>query len=302
MITERKSVTIENMDKYLGNDEQGAVRTVLSLLPVNTPYKVVGHGQDNLIVLAEDNVYRFPRNQTVWDRAGVEHFVLEVLREHPGLPTPILKQVHENPAYTIATALEGEVLENQMLWSLPRAQQQKIGEQIGSFAATFHHLFNPDDIRPFLVEKAPQTRYASYLKDILTAAKPGNPYYKLTSWVLGEWEKHDHSESTVIHDDLHTHNMLFDAEYRLTGVLDFGDVNLGNPEQDLRYTYWMGDEVMESAVKAYEARAGRTLDRDLIRLCALSQEISGLFDEKRLYMHDRAKQNLAYRSPDLTCL
>ncbi len=290
------------MDKYLGDDERGAVQAVLSTLPSYTSYKVVGHGQDNLIVVAADNVYRFPRNKAVWDRAGIEHFVLEVLREHPKLPTPILKQVHENPAYTVANTLDGEVLENQQIQLLTPNEQRKIGEQIGSFAATFHSLFNPDDIRPFLAEKAPQARYAAYLKDVLGTARSGDPYYELSSWVLTEWENHDHSEGTVIHDDLHTHNMLFDTNHCLSGVLDFGDVNLGNPEQDLRYTYWMGDDVMNGAIKAYETKAGNIIDRELIRLCAISQEVSGLFDEKRQYMHERAVKNLTYRSSNLISL
>lgn len=285
---------------YLGDNEAEAVKVVLAALPSGTPYKVVNHGQDNLIVLVDGDVYRFPRNKTVWDRAGVEHYVLETLRDYPELPVPMLKHLHENPAYTIARALDGDVLENQDIRALSAAEQRKIGEQIGTFAHTFHTLFTSENIRPFLSEKNPQARYEKYLNQTLQEADGSNSYDKLATWVLTEWPRYDHSEDTVIHDDLHVHNMLFNDTYQLTGVLDFGDVNVGNPEQDLRYVYWMGDDVFDGAVEAYEQLSGKILSRELIQLCAISQEVSGLYDPRRAYMHDRANSNLAFRFPELT--
>lgn len=285
------------MDIYLGDNEAAAIQTVQTLLPDNTDYAVVGHGQDNLIVLAGDEVYRFPRSKAVWERAGVEHFVLERLKEHPELPVPVLKHVHENPAYTIAVALNGEVLENQTIRNLPKETQQYIGEQIGTFAAQFHGLFTPEEIRPFLAEKHPQAQYNDYLASVLP--RTPEPYRALAMQLLHEWPTHDHSETLVIHDDLHTHNMLFDPDYALTGVLDFGDVNLGNAEQDLRYTYWMSDTVMNSALAVYETVSGRTIDHGLVALCAMSQELSGLGDPARAYMHARARRNLSFRHPEL---
>lgn len=284
---------------YLGDNEAEAVKVVVSTLPSDTPYKVVNHGQDNLIILAAGDVYRFPRNKIVWDRAGVEHFVLETLREYPELPVPMLKHLHENPAYTVARALDGEVLENQDIRNLSADEQHEIGEQIGTFAYRFHALFKPEEIRQFLSEKNPQAWYEKYLDQILRTVDGTNPYDALASWVLAEWPRFDHSEGVVIHDDLHVHNMLFDNSYRLTGVLDFGDVNIGNPEQDLRYVYWMGDDVFDGAVEAYEQLSGKMVSRDLIKLCAISQEVSGLYDPSRAYMRDRAKSNLSFRFPEL---
>ena len=287
------------MQTFLGNNEPEALRVVLSGLTEDTPYEIVRHGQDNLIILAAHNAYRFPRNQTVWNRAGIEHFVLETLRKTPELLVPILKYSHEDPAYTVSTKLDGNVLENQVIQLLSQEEQEKIGSQIGAFAAAFHQIFLASDIRPFLAEKSPQARYAEYLCSTLGSARDNTENDILATWILEEWPKFDHSDSTVIHDDLHAHNMLFDTAYIQTGVLDFGDVNLGNPEQDLRYTYWMGDSVMNAAISAYEALSGRSLNRELIKLCAVSQELSGLCDPKRSYMHARAQLNLSYRKSDL---
>lgn len=267
---------------------------VIEKLPKNTRLEVVDHGQDNLVIIAGDFVYRFPRSEAVWQRASLEHFVLQQLRNYPELPVPQLQRVSETPAYIVAKTLPGSILEPLSIRSLAHDVQRHIGEQIGTFAATFHSLFQPTDIRPLLNEPNPQHWYATYLKNVLESAQ-GTAYSDLAQWVVNEWPHHDHSETTVIHDDLHPHNLLFNDQYVLTGVLDFADVNLGNPEQDLRYTYWMGDIILGAAADAYERCAGRAIDRELIELCAVSQELSGLYDPRRAYMHERARANLQRR-------
>lgn len=284
------------MQTFLGNDETAAVRLVRELR-LNKPLQVVSHGNDNLVILCGNEVFRFPRNEAVWARGELEQFVLGELCEHPELSAPVLKHVHENPAYTISTALDGTVLENNTIRNLTAAQQTIIGHQLGHFAYTFHSLMDPKKIRPLLQEKHPQNWYAHYLE--VSLPNTPEPFLALAQRVLDSWGSHDHADTTVIHDDLHSHNLLFDSDNSLSGVLDFGDVNLGNPEQDLRYTYWMGDTVMNAALATYEQASGKTLDRELVVLCAVSQELSGLADSKRSYMHARAKANLDYRRKDL---
>jgi Ser/Thr protein kinase RdoA (MazF antagonist) len=40
--------------------------------------------------------------------------------------------------------------------------------------------------------------------------------------------------TVVVHDDLHTENMMLNDDNWLIGILDFGDTNVGTPEQELR--------------------------------------------------------------------
>jgi hypothetical protein len=60
----------------------------------------------------------------------------------------------------------------------------------------------------------------------------------------------------------------------LVGILDFGDINIGVPEQELRQLYRINDVVLDSAIKAYEEISGYKLNRDAIVTWAIAQELS----------------------------
>ena len=275
-------------EKFIGNN-QPAVIDFLETITDTTDADVINSGYDNLVVITEGKLYRFPRNGEVWERGLVERTILDKLSNHSDLAVPKLLEVHEDPAYAVLTSLPGQNLTPEEMRALPPDAQDLIGQQIGDFAFKFHSLFSPDEVRDFLSDRDPQTSYSNYLQKIL----PDNdPHAK---WVRDNWGKFEHKDTTVIHDDLHTHNMLFNENHKLSGVIDFGDVNLGSPEQELRYVYWISDIVFESAISEYERLSGKSLDRELVKICAISQEISGLYDPKRSYMHDRARQNLSYR-------
>lgn len=281
-------------EQFIGNDQEKAIALVRPLDADDASLTVIDSGYDNLVIIAGDRLYRFPRSGEVWERGLVERAILEKLAAHPELPVPKLFSVHEHPAYAVLSSLPGNNLTIETIRSLPKETQNKIGEQIGEFAFHFHSLFSPDNVRYLFSDTDSQHTYANYLQQTLQSPRE-TPYSDLANWVLEEWPKHHHSDRTVIHDDLHTHNMLFDKNFTLTGVIDFGDVNLGSPEQELRYVYWMGDEVMHSAIARYVQLAHKPLDAELIKLCAVSQEVSGLYDARRSYMHERAKANLAFR-------
>jgi aminoglycoside phosphotransferase (APT) family kinase protein len=100
----------------------------------------------------------------------------------------------------------------------------------------------------------------------------------------------------AIHDDLHLANLLF-RNGKLTGILDFGDVNAGSIESELRWLYAMGDTVLRAAIERYQQTSGRTVSYDHIRVWAIMHELSTFTD--RLSRQDtaafpflRAQQNL----------
>lgn len=275
---------------YLGGDIEKAISLVKSKEEPDIRLTIIDSGYDNLVITAGDKLYRFPRSGEVWERGLIERSILEKLSSHPELSVPHLLSVNENPAYAVLTSIPGRNLSPETIRSLGNNHQQYIGEQIGIFAYHFHRLFQPDDIKPFLPNEDPQAFYANYLQQVLKDRQE-----KTATWVRETWPKHNHPGDTVIHDDLHTHNMLFDDDSNLTGVIDFGDVSLGSPEQELRYTYWISDIVLDNAIATYEQLAHKSLSKDLLVLCAVSQEITGLYDPKRSYMHKRALHNLSFR-------
>ena len=76
-----------------------------------------------------------------------------------------------------------------------------------------------------------------------------------------------------MHDDLHTLNMMFE-DNRLIGILDFGDTNVGTPEQELRQLYCINDDVMFAAVSEYQKLSGQELNVEALKLWAIMQELA----------------------------
>jgi hypothetical protein len=67
--------------------------------------------------------------------------------------------------------------------------------------------------------------------------------------------------------------MLFENQ-KLIGILDFGDTNIGTPEQELRQLYRINEIVLVAAVKMYEHLSGYTLNLEASKIWAITQELA----------------------------
>ena len=84
----------------------------------------------------------------------------------------------------------------------------------------------------------------------------------------------DVTPTVVVHDDLHTENMMFNDDDILTGVLDFGDTNVGTPEQELRQLYRISEDIMLTAVQEYQRLSGRYLNVEAIKIWSIMKELA----------------------------
>jgi aminoglycoside phosphotransferase (APT) family kinase protein len=181
---------------------------------------------------------------------------------------------------------------------LPTPTLQKIGKEMAEFAYAFHTRLLPDDIQPFLTPRS--WSYDDYLKRVLFDRQDPNPKIDaLAKQYHQAWLNKKLSDELVIHDDLHTGNLLFDDEYNLS-VLDFGAVTIGTAEQELRQAYRLGDAALESAASTYEALSGKPFDRDTAKLWTVTQELGAYCREESGGAHERAAENLQFWFPELS--
>lgn len=283
---------------YLGNNTDAALNVTRKLYPNSANFETITDGQENLVIVV-DQAYslRFPRNEEIWQRGAVERSVLKQLAQVP-IPVPKLLSVSENPAYIQTTYLRGAHLNANDIRTAPKSLQQRIGKEISQFAYTLHSVLSVDAIRPLLIP--PTWSYDDYLKRVLFDRQDPNPKIDaLAKHYYQAWINKNVVKDTVIHDDLHTGNLLFDPDYHLTGVLDFGAVCLGSAEQELRQTYRLGDEVFETAASTYEQLSGKTFDRDVAKLWTVTQELASYCREDSDAVHTRAFENLRFWFPDI---
>lgn len=287
-------------NRYLGNQIDEALTLARDIYGEKALINVNNDGYENLIlIIDEKEVMRFPRSEEIWQRSELERHILKKMTYQNIEKVPRLIKINDDPAYVIASYLRGRQLKMIEARELPDSTQRKIGRQIAEFAYQFHQLFQPSDIKP-LIKYSPDGSYEDYLKRVLQDRKDPNPKIdKLAKEYYQKWLDREVVSEIVVHDDLHTGNLLFDEDYNLTGVLDFGAVCIGSPEQDLRQTFRLGQTAFTLAIETYEKLSGKRLNIETAKTWTITQELAAYCRSDSGVSHDRAKRNLEYWFPGL---
>lgn len=245
----------------------------------NAEIKVVEHGYDNIVVLVDDKyALRFPRNQDAYARSQYEKQVLEHLEKLETIPVPRVLGEHDDPSYLITSFVAGKHLSAEDVRHFSSEQQKQLAEDVAGFAYSIHSLFSVEEARRIRKELRLDERreepWDMYFERLLYTGtlqdpeqdKTAKAYYK-------KWKALDNTNHLiVVHDDLHTQNMLF-QDHRLCGVLDFGDSNIGTAEQELRQLYRINESILKAAIDKYSELAERSLDIEAAKIWAIMQEI-----------------------------
>jgi len=286
------------MQTYLGNYPKEAVDVARGQFP-NASLRTIDEGQENLVIVVDGSLtVRFPRTEEVWQRGTIERHVLERLASSD-MPIPKLIKISDDPAFIVATFLEGQQITTEQLRSLPATTLEIIGKSIAQFAFAFHTALAVEEFKPLI--QPPSWSYDDYLKRVLYDKTHENPrvdalakeYYQ--KWLDREISPHE----VVVHDDLHMGNLLFDEDFNVNGVLDFGAVCIGMAEQDLRQTYRLGEAGFEAAASTYEKLSGRPFNRETAKAWTITQELGAYCRDDTKAVHERARENLNFWFPGI---
>lgn len=205
-----------------------------------------GEGEDNIAFSVNDDlIFLFPKRNKSCERLKIRHALLPEVQK--GITTKI--PVFDFYATTEAgkTAFVGYKKIRGMSrypkdLERDEASLHRALAQMAEFAAQLH---------AFPVERASEAGVpkASYEKRITTwlgefkSFADGLVSPETMRFVESSFQRHLADQSnfafkpTLVHSDLLMHNMLFDLSGNLSGVIDFGDLVIGNPEYDLVEPY-----------------------------------------------------------------
>lgn len=269
---------------------EAAKKVIKELYPQTKEVSFVDHGYDNLVVLVDKKyVVRFPRNESAYVRSQYEKQVLLELSSLEEVEIPRILGEGDNLPYLITSFLHGEHISSTEINGFLVEKQKAIGEKIAKFAFAMHSLLSvkrTKEMRKKLkLDKQAEEPWDIYFEKVLFASKfPTKIQDELAKKYYGLWKSLAYSTPEVaVHDDLHTENMLFEND-ELTGILDFGDTNIGTPEQELRQLYRINGTVLETAVQVYQQLSGYKLNIEAIKIWAIIQELAAYSD--RLFKND----------------
>jgi aminoglycoside phosphotransferase (APT) family kinase protein len=205
----------------------------------------LGHGWDNTVFLVgEKYTFRFPRRSIAVKLLGTEGRMLPKLAEvisvpyskplfygaatseypHPFLgygylpgryPVGMTDERRERSARTLAAFLKG-------LHAFPLHVARENG--------VLHDQRNLTDIA------SRKERMIGHLAD-LKGRIPEDDYLNIANYLEGLAADRVQPKEVLLHGDLHFKNMLVDDNGQISGIIDWGDIQIGHPACDLNIAY-----------------------------------------------------------------
>ncbi len=261
-------------------DRELAKEIINKLYPNAKVVTFVENGYDNLVGLVDEQyALRFPRDENAYARTCYEKLVLLDLAPLTQVFIPKVLGEGENPFYVITTFLRGRHLNTKEIRELSVKQQRHLGENVASFAYAMHKLLSPEKVmesrKRFGLDQLKEEPWDIHFENNLVNNKLRDPKQaEISREYYEKWKYLKFTTpSVVIHDDLHNDNLMFENG-ELVGVIDFGDTNIGTPEQELRQLYRINDTVLEAAVWKYEKLSGFQLNLEASKTWAIVQELA----------------------------
>jgi aminoglycoside phosphotransferase (APT) family kinase protein len=238
-------------DADIAIDEDLAVALLQEQFPELCPIRqrLLGEGWDNVAFAVNDRfVFRFPRRQIAVELMRQETLVLPLLAPHLPLPVPVpTLQGQPGPRYAYPFAgyqmLSG-ITACRVSWT--DDQRIQCAESLAAFLASLHHVpVAPDahtwapgdfmartDLRKWL--HVMRERADSLSEEALPRSRRAE--------VLGLAERLSHTPPWTddlcwVHGDLYARHLLVDEHHQISGIIDWGDVHLGDPALDLSIAF-----------------------------------------------------------------
>lgn len=221
-----------------------AIRKNFSQLKIEK-IESAGEGMDSKSFFVNDiYVFRFPKRQNVSQNLKIEIALLPKLKRHLSLPIPEFEFVGNYNDLTFVGYKKIEGIEISKVWAnLEDKTQEATLHTLGIFLQEIHsfpvreakscgvpiHQFRriyegdyprvAQDIYPMLsvdIREYMEKLYKEYLKD----------------------DRNFAYDPVLLHADFGAGHVFWDqSEKKVTGVIDFGDIGIGDPDYDLMYLY-----------------------------------------------------------------
>ena len=261
-------------------DLQLANKILQKKYPASSNVRFIEHSYDNLIGLV-DELYaiRFPKNSNAWLRSQFEKEILSDLSDGGSIAIPTIIGEQFEPPFLVTNFIQGSHLSPQIIRSFASDEQKVFAEQVAEFAFRMHSRLSVEKAERsrerFGLDQLEEKPWEIHLKEMLidfTFPTPAKDAIVKRSYE--KWKSlHRNETMVVVHDDLHTENMMF-IDQTLVGIIDFGDTNTGTPEQELRQLYRINEEVVHFAADKYTQLSGRRVDVETIQAWSVAQELS----------------------------
>ncbi len=277
------AVTRAGSERNFANRLLACVTATFPALPVGRSRVESTGGDHDLLIIDDRYAFRFPRSGMHDLKLEIE--VLKHLQRRSSMPTP--SYVYVDPAGRFAgyPFIEGVELMPSVFAALPNGVGDRVLVEMALFLSELHSI--PVEAMRWpgnwpkawtaaeFVDRGLAERLPLIARHVPRLAAPIETFY--------DQYRHDRPDYLVIvHGDLVPDHILLNRETdRLAGIIDFGDVALGDPAQDFLGFWSYGEEVASRLVELYRLGHG---DPGLLRRARnhfIRYRIDQLFEKLR---------------------
>ena len=227
----------------------------------------IGEGDFCLAFRRGADVVRVAKHRQAADALRMEACTMERIAAR--LPLPVPRPAFSEPepgfAFSVHVEVTGEELTRETWESLPSAAQENAAADLARFLDALHALRIPD-VETCGVPRIDAAEDAARLRAAPASLQPilsADTLRRLDAALARGSQPSAEADrpASLLHRDVAPGHVLFDpATGRLTGVIDFGDLALGDPARDFIYVYEdFGPEMLDAVLRHYTGADAATL-------------------------------------------
>lgn len=229
--------------------------------------RIIRHGWDHDVVVLDDKwVFRFTKNKDYLRVLRKEISVINWLKKYTKLPLPDYKYVAKDGSFGYYPMLKGRELRKHIFQRhFKGSKKERLAKELGEFLTVLHSL-PLETAQHWGIKTGPYSRGA-YEQRQVRMRKTLFPKLnaKEITWIEAQYKQFMeldwNFQPVVLHSDFTHHHILVDVEKgRVSGLIDFADVEVGDPARDLGALWEYGPAFVEETLKHYKG----TVDVDLL--------------------------------------
>jgi aminoglycoside 2''-phosphotransferase len=226
--------------------------------------RVYEYGWANQVVfVGETLIFRFPRSEEALRAMRFEQAILPSLRSYLPVPIPhflYASQPQDTLSYVGYELLPGQPLTTELFQTLSEEQKEKLARDLGAFLSALHTFDGEKWFADKHTKSYTQQKWQSFYKEIkekifplLTEQEQTWTHTLFTDYLTNPASLN--FQPCLLHADFTSDHLLYDFEKGdLSGVIDFGDLEWGDPAYDFVGLYVeYGEAFMKRTLEHYHA-------------------------------------------------
>lgn len=273
-------------------DHSSAAKLLVRQLPDVDPSSIepFGSGDFCLAFRSHDQVFRMARHVPAAEALRRESCILSKIASLLPLPVPRLAYhaLHGCPPFTVHKEITGEFLRRETWEGMPASARERAASDLATFLRSLHALPIQIGLECGLAQIEAAEMARRLRKEIAHTIHRylEHETQRRLDQTLKRWSsQRAPRRPALLHCDIGPGHVLYDpSTLQLTGVIDFGDIVIGDPARDFIYIYEdLGPRLLWEVLTRY---AGKDASKMMpaIRKWYLLEAISwtiGMYMEQR---------------------